>query len=387
MTETVVVGAGLAGCTTARYLAEQGDEVTLIERHGIGAGASGRNGGWLLRRPDPWVNGLRDQAVSIYEELESAGLECGLHELPLLLVALDVGEMEHARAYSKAVSAQAVAPSEDRWLADDLAGAFLVPGCHGVDPMAATWAMAEAARRSGVRMRLGEEVKRIAVERERVVGAFTDAGRVSADRVVVAAGPIVGPLLARVGIHLPVSAVRGWLVQTDPLAASLPYVVEQAHWPDQRTMATIGAAPTLGELASGEDGESRMISLLMGARPGGALVIGTSLNASTREDPEGTTTPREIAARAIRVAPRLQGLRVVASWSGRRTMTPDGRPIAGGVPGVEGLAVAGGFSSVGMVTIPGVCRALAAGEPLPELDPGRFERYAAPGRQGCGVQA
>ena len=108
LTETVVVGAGLAGCTTARYLAEQGDEVTLIERHGIGAGASGRNGGWLLRRPDPWVNGLRDQAVSIYEELESAGLECGLHELPLLLVALDAGEMEHARAYSKAVSAQAV---------------------------------------------------------------------------------------------------------------------------------------------------------------------------------------------------------------------------------------------------------------------------------------
>ena len=364
----------------ARYLAEAGDDVTLIERDGVGAGASGRNGGWLVRRPDAWINGLRDQAVSMYEELESAGLACGLHELPLLLVALEAGELEHALSYSEAVSAEPVDPTVEPWLADDLLGAFLVPGCHGIDPMAATCSMAEAARQSGVETRLGEEVKRIVVERDRVVGVVSDAGRVSADRVVIAAGPIIGPLLARAGVHIPVSVVRGWLAQTDPCETPLPYVVEQAHWPDQRTMATIAATPTLADLAAGEEGASRLVSLLMGARPGGALVIGTSLNASTREDPEGAATLGEIAARAIRITPPVEDLRVVATWSGRRTMTPDGRPIAGPVPGVEGLVVSGGFSSVGMVTIPGICRALARGEPLPDLDPGRFSR-------GRGVQA
>jgi glycine/D-amino acid oxidase-like deaminating enzyme len=151
-------------------------------------------------------------------------------------------------------------------------------------------------------------------------------------------------------------------------------VIEQAVWPDQRTMAQISSAPDLSAIAGGEAGGSRLVSLLMGDRPGGSLVIGTSLNASIREDPEGAATIQEIAARAIRVAPRLASTSVVASWSGRRTMLPDGRPLAGVVPGIAGLEVAGGFSSVGMVTIPGVCRALARAEPQPELDPGRFAR-------------
>lgn len=360
----------------ARYLAEAGDRVTVVERAGVGAGASGRNGGWLVRRPDPWIEALRTEAVSIYEELEASGLDCGLRELPLLLVALDDGERAHAATYRDALGAEAVTHADVGWLAPDLAAAFVVSGCHGVDPMAATSAMAEAARRAGARIRFGEEVKRLVVDSDRVVGLITDSGRVPADRVVVAAGPLVAPLLARAGVHLPARAVRGWLLQTEPADFDVPYVVEQALWPEQRAMAAMSGTPTLGDVAAGDTSSSRLVSLLMGARPGGSLVIGTSLNASVREDPEGVATGREIAARAISVVPALERVPVVASWSGRRTMMPDGRPIAGRVPGIEGLEVAGGFSSVGMVTIPGVCRALARGRAQPELDPARFASRA-----------
>ncbi len=372
MTRTIVVGGGLAGCTTARYLAETGEDVTLVERKGIGAGASGRNGGWLLRRPDAWLNRRRAEAVAIYTELEAAGLDCGLREVPLLLVGLDESERTHAEAYASAVQASRVLPAEEPWLADDVEAAFFVDGCHSVEPMAATSAMAEAARRLGAELLSGEEVKRVAVDGDRVVGVVTDAGQIGADRVVVAAGPMVGPLLARAGVHVPTSVVRGWLIQTDPAPEPFPYVIEQAVWPDQRAMAAISSSPTLADVAAGESGGSRLISLLMGTRPGGSLVIGTSLNASLRDDPEGVSTTHEIAARAIRISPRLAGLRVVASWSGRRTMLPDGFPLVGKVPGIAGLEVAGGFSSVGMVTIPGVCRALARGESQLELDPARF---------------
>ena len=372
MTETVIVGAGLAGCATARFLAEAGHDVTLIERHGIGAGASGRNGGWLVRRPDPWINGLREQAREIYQGLEDEGLDCGLRELALLLVGLDESELAHAAGYVETLGASPVDVQAEPWLADDVPGAYLVDGCHSVEPMAATVSMAEAARRAGARIRLGEEVKRIVVEAGRAVGVLTDDGRIGAERVVVCAGPMVGPLLARVGIDVPISAVRGWLVQTDPADIELPYVVEQALWPDQRSMAAMSSTPTLAELADGEEGASRLVSLLMGSRPGGALVIGTSLNGSVREDPEGSSTVHEIARRALRVAPRLGAVRVVAAWSGRRAMLPDGRPLVGALPGVDGLAVAGGFSSVGMVTIPGACRAFAEGRAQPELDPARF---------------
>ena len=44
-TNTVIVGGGLAGLTTALELAREGLAVTVLESQSIGFGASGRNGG------------------------------------------------------------------------------------------------------------------------------------------------------------------------------------------------------------------------------------------------------------------------------------------------------------------------------------------------------
>ncbi|WP_221801256.1 bifunctional tRNA (5-methylaminomethyl-2-thiouridine)(34)-methyltransferase MnmD/FAD-dependent 5-carboxymethylaminomethyl-2-thiouridine(34) oxidoreductase MnmC [Oceanobacter mangrovi] len=45
--KVIVIGAGLAGCTTARALAERGIQVELIDRHGIASEASGNPQGGL----------------------------------------------------------------------------------------------------------------------------------------------------------------------------------------------------------------------------------------------------------------------------------------------------------------------------------------------------
>lgn len=47
-TDVVVVGGGLAGLTAALALAEQGQQVTLLEGREVGWGASGRNGGQAI---------------------------------------------------------------------------------------------------------------------------------------------------------------------------------------------------------------------------------------------------------------------------------------------------------------------------------------------------
>jgi D-hydroxyproline dehydrogenase subunit beta len=338
----------------------------VVDRGGVGAGASGRNGGFLFRQPAGWINELLDEAIAWYEELEEDGdVPLDLRAWPLLLLAVEEAELAHARAYAEAVGGEEVDLRADPWLADDLAGGFLVAGCFTVDALGATSAAAEAARRAGVRFALGCEAKRILVAGGRIAGVATDEGVVPCGRVVVAAGPRLRFLLRTAGVDLPVSSSRGWLLETGRVDPQPRYAIEQAAWPVQEEMGPRSADPTLGEVAEGAADEPALVSLLLGGRPAGHCLIGTSLARSLLEEPEAPETVRRLAERAVRVAPHLAGVPVVASWSGRRAMTPDGLPVVGPAGGIEGLDVLGGLSSIGMITAPGLARRLAVGDPGP----------------------
>ncbi|HET9213662.1 MAG TPA: FAD-binding oxidoreductase [Gaiellaceae bacterium] len=364
--DAVVVGAGLAGCAAARLLAEAGEQVLVVERAGVGAGASGRNGGFLFRQPAAWINDLLAEAVAFYRALDEEGeIPLDLRAWPLLLLAAEEGELPRARAYAAAVGGVEADLRADAWLADDLAGGFLVDGCFTVDAMSATAAAAEAARRAGARFVLGCEAKRILLAGGRVAGLATDLGIVRCGRIVVAAGPRLRFLLRTAGADLPVSASRGWLLETGPVEPPPVYAIEQAAWPEQAEMGAGSVDATLGEIGTDAAEEPALVSLLLGGRPAGHCLIGTSLSRSLLEEPEGPETIRRLAERAVRIAPHLERVPVVASWSGRRAMTPDGLPVVGPAGGIEGLEVIGGLSSIGMITGPGLARRLAARDPGP----------------------
>jgi glycine/D-amino acid oxidase-like deaminating enzyme len=372
-TDTVVVGGGIAGLSVARCLAEGGDRVVLVERGGIGAGASGRNGGFVFRQPSDWINDHLEESVAIYAALQDDGpLPLDLEPRPQLILAVEPEELDTARAYAEAVGGQQLDLREDDWFADDLAGGFVVEGSYVVDAMSATAATAEAARRAGTILHTNCEAKRILTRGGRVEAVATDLGVLPADRVVVACGPRTRFLLRTAGIDLPISSSRGWLLETAAIERPPRYSIEQAVWPLQDEMGALTADPTIAEVAEGETERPSLVSLLMGARPAGYCLIGTSLSRSLLEEPEGHDMVPRLAERAARVSPHLRDAPVVAAWSGRRAMTPDGLPILGPIPGLDGLEVAAGFSSIGMMVAPAACRRLADGVAPPAHDPGRF---------------
>ena len=53
-TDVLVIGGGLAGCATAYYLAREGVEVTLLERHDLNTQASGSNAAMA----SAWARGM-----------------------------------------------------------------------------------------------------------------------------------------------------------------------------------------------------------------------------------------------------------------------------------------------------------------------------------------
>jgi sarcosine oxidase subunit beta len=290
----------------------------------------------------------------------------------MLLLAVEEDELEHGRAYAAEVGGEEVDLRKDPWFADDLAGAWVVEGGYTVDALGATTAFAEAARRSGAEFRLGCEAKRILVSGGRVTGLATDDGVVACGRLVLATGPRLRFLLRSAGTDLPVSSTRGWLLETGHVDPPPRYAIEQAAWPEQEAMGPLTVDATFGEVATGAVDEPGLVSLLLGGRPAGHCLIGTSLRRSLLEESEGPETVRLLAERATRVSPHLERVPVVAAWSGRRAMTPDGLPVAGPAGGIEGLEVLGGLSSIGMITGPGLARRLAAAGAAGQFEPARF---------------
>lgn len=299
-------------------------------------------------------------------------MQFDLRSWPMLVLAVEEGELEAARSYAEAVGGEEADLRGDPWFADDLAGGFVVEGGYTLDAMGATTALAEAARRAGAELRLGCEAKRLVVSGGRVQAVATDDGVLACERVVVATGPRLRFLLRSAGVDLPVTASRGWLLETGKVDPPPGYAIEQALWPVQDEIAAFVGAPTVREVASGATEAPGLVSLLLGGRPAGHCLIGTSLRRSLLDDPEGPETVRRLAERAARVSPALERVPVVASWSGRRAHTPDGLPLVGPMPGVEGLTVAGGFSSIGMVTAPAACRRLVSGQ-TDLFDPSRLD--------------
>jgi glycine/D-amino acid oxidase-like deaminating enzyme len=87
-----VVGAGIIGCSAAAFLAEGGARVTVHDREGIAAGASGRNSGVIQHPYDPALVPLYEDSIALHREVldlpaEPAGTLLldpppGLHALP-----------------------------------------------------------------------------------------------------------------------------------------------------------------------------------------------------------------------------------------------------------------------------------------------------------------
>jgi len=383
--DVVVIGGGIVGSAVAGELARLGAAVTLVERGPIAAGASGRNHGLLFRPEDPVLDPLFRASLARYRELATtAELDLGLDAAPvgLLIVVADeagwaAGEREAASAARGGMLVErldaAGLRAEEPALGEGLQGALLIDDGVRVDPAALTLAVAAEARRAGAEVLTHTEVKQVLVSGSRVRGVATDEGVIAAPAVVDAAGPWAAKLARSASADLPIGGIRGWILLTAARPGLMRHVVESAGWhlaagdPGPRL-------PSLAQLAAGHPAR-RDVGTLVQQNRSGHVLLGGSRAASLTEEPEGPEVAAEIARGAVGLVPALADAPVLATWSGVRPTSPDGRPLIGPVPGLDGLFAAGGHGGQGV--------ALAAGSGLlgaelvlglePSFDPRPFD--------------
>jgi glycine/D-amino acid oxidase-like deaminating enzyme len=366
--DTIVVGGGIIGCATAYELARRGARVTLLERSELAAGASGRNHGLILSPLDPLLVPMARESTSAYDELsQSAPIPIRLDPNPIgfLLVAGD-GETERVAGQEEAEAAAGCGVAVERLdatgiaelepaLAKDLAEGWLLEDARRLDPAALTVSLALMARHNGAEVRTHAPARALTMADGHITGVVTDQGPLQADTVVVAAGPWTAPLLRPLGIHLPVTGTRGWLVHLAPNEPVLSRLVGRAGWhvppstePAPRTRAD-EVAQANPEVDAG---------VLLQPNPDGTLLVGGSRQTVITAEPEDPSVPQRLLREAIRLIPALAGASVLGAWWGIRPITPDGRPVVGTVG--AGLFVAAGHGSLGVILGAGTARLIAA---------------------------
>jgi sarcosine oxidase subunit beta len=235
----VIVGGGLMGLSTAWHLrrADPGVRVSVLERARPGVAASGASAaGVRVMGRDPAERSLALASLAWWPDLarELEG-ETGYRRGGGLRVALDdeawrevpgwVAEQRAAGVPVDAIDASLalrLAPG----LASGVRGGVFCALDGQAEAMPTVQAFAGAARRLGARVNDGVGAAAIVTERGRVVAVTrTDGARQPCDVVVVTAGVWSAPLLAPLGVRLPIETRALQMLLTEAAPAALDPVI------------------------------------------------------------------------------------------------------------------------------------------------------------------
>jgi glycine/D-amino acid oxidase-like deaminating enzyme len=171
---------------------------------------------------------------------------------------------------------------------------------------------------------------------------------------------------------MPVAPITATRVVTEPLG--LPATMPSLLVPD---LGQFWIREQAGGLLFGGDYQ---------ARPHYDYVDADPPHTFTELPLDGYEETRELARTAARLIPLLERFKSATVVTGAPVMTPDFRPIAGRVPGLDGAWVITGDCEAGITHGPGLGRTVAehiCGQPPTLADPAAFD----PGRFGSEMKS
>jgi sarcosine oxidase, subunit beta len=335
--ELAIVGGGVMGLSIAYQAARRGlTDAVVFERGYLAQGASGRNGGGVRQQ---WSTELNIRLMQ-----ESIALCKGFaHELGINIWFRQGGYLFLARTAAEVTRLEKNAALQNRLgvptrMIDAAAAGAIVPelsldgvlaACFNptdgiVFPWPFLWGYAHKAVELGVKLYTHTGVRGID-RTDRGFRLTTDRGVVEARRVVNAAGAWSGELTAQLGVTLPTWPIRHEICSSEPLKPFL--------------------GPMVSELSSG---------LYVSQSMRGEIVGGVSLDheAPTFDQSSQLRFLTTYARRLLRLMPRLGDLKVLRQWAGLYDGSPDGNPIVGCPPGLDGYYLACGFVGNGFMMAP-----------------------------------
>ncbi|QHY99506.1 Hydrogen cyanide synthase subunit HcnC precursor [Streptomyces sp. S4.7] len=364
-TRVVVVGAGIIGAACARELAVAGFDVLVLDRSGAAAATTSHGEGNVLvsdKGPGPelelaqlsrrlWPEVLADLAGRTPSPHKSHELERPSEPDSPDAVEWDpkggivvATTAEGAEALLPFAAAQRAAGVRAETMDDDAltaaepflterrTAAVYYPDDAQVQPAGAATALLADALRAGARLRTGHEVLGAVTRGGRLTGVRTADGPVESDVFVNAAGPWSGEVARRLGVPLDIRPRRGEVLVTTPLPPTVFHKVYDADY--------------VGAVGSGA-GDLQTSAVVESTRAG-SILLGSSRRRVGFDDRLRPEVLSAVAAKALKLFPRLAGVHVMRAYGGFRPYVPDHLPVIGADPRLAGLWHATGHEGAGI---------------------------------------
>jgi glycine oxidase len=366
VSDVIIVGGGIMGCSLALRLRQAGVNVTLLERSIPGAEASSAAAGILAPQmesegPGPFLE-LCLRSRALYGELardlreltgvDIAYLPCGV--LKAAFTEAEAHHLEATAAWQRAMGlrAELLDGNQARELEPQLSphalAAVHFPDDHQVDNRLLVRALSMAAARVGTTFR-GGYVRGVIEEHGRAVGVDLDGDVLRAGAVVIAAGSWSG------------------LVQGTALA---PHVVRPARGQMIQFQTRL---PVTTRILTSEKG-------YLVPRTDGRLIAGSTMEFAGFDKQVTAEGLSRILGMALELCPSLGHAPVTETWAGFRPYTEDKLPILGPGP-LPGLFLATGHFRNGILLAPLtaklVTQCILGERPSVDLAPFRYDRFNA----------
>ncbi len=410
--DVVVIGAGIAGTTTAYYLAKRGFKVIVCEKGEVAGEQSSRNWGFVRQqRRAPEEIPLMMASNKIWQGLQRE-LNTDIEWIQggnLFIFNNEAGRagsqawLEHAKAHgldSKLIGRpelDALIPGNEL----DAIGALFTESDGQAEPTKVTDAFRRAAEGRGVEFLTHCAVFEIETQAGAVSGVVTERGGIDAKVVVLAAGAWSGRMLRTLGLKLPQIWVKGSVART----TSAPIISHAATWAGVAFRQLRDGGMNISQPSADHDltmdsilyalpffstfrKERRSVRLHLNRMFFDTFAGSFSKTALREElqryrilDPAPNRKALDETLRRLKqVLPAAKDVVIERSWAGYIDLTPDLLPTLDHLEKPSGLVLATGFSGhgFGMGPIVGTLMSelIADGQPSLDLSAFRFSRFS-----------
>lgn len=314
--DVVIIGGGTVGSAIAYGLASRGVRVLVLDGGDRDFRAATTNFGLV------WVQG-KGMDMPAYQRLtrlssdlwpnfatelsETTSVELQYERRGGLTLCLDESEFEQQRTTLTLLDSQAGNIQPDWEMLDrstlekllpksplgpEVVGASFGHRDGHANPLRLLYALQEGILRKGGELRGGCIVHSIHQDRAGNFAVECGSDRVSAARVVIAAGLGSKSLAAKVGLDIPLRPQRGQILVTERIEPFLPFPMSKLRQTRE-----------------------------------GTVMIGDTEDDVGFDTSTTTEAAAELSASAIRRIPALRQVTLVRHWAGLRILTPDGYPI------------------------------------------------------------